>query len=121
MPLVHFRRALGVLQCNNGKGEYSTRMRVAFLVTIGAQLAGAHELFRHWQRASADRSGPTISAGLIQGLPAAPGVTIGTIVLPSPFTDLESVADCKPQDTVVEEATFRQAVCRGPRRVAREC
>ena len=66
---------------------------VAFLVTIGAQLAGALNYFATGSALPLTGSGPTISAGLIQGLPAAPEVTIGTIVLPSPFTDLESVAE----------------------------
>ena len=110
VPLVHFRRALGVLVVQQRQRRVFDKNEVAFLVTIGAQLAGALNYFATGSALPLTGSGPTISAGLIQGLPAAPGVTIGTIVLPSPFTDLESVADCKPQDTVVEEATFRQAV-----------
>ena len=112
VPLVHFRRALGVLVVQQRQRRVFDKNEVAFLVTIGAQLAGALNYVATGSALPLTGSAPTISAGLIQGLPAAPGVTIGTIVLPSPFTDLESVADCKPQDTVVEEATFRQAVRR---------
>src|SRR5207302_4528124 len=46
----------------------------------------------------------------IQGLPGAPGVAFGTVVLPSPFAGLESVADRKPQDLALEETAFWQAV-----------
>ena len=47
---------------------------------------------------------------MIQGLPGAPGVTIGNIALPSPLAELDAVANRAPDDVAQEEARFRQAV-----------
>ena len=55
-------------------------------------------------------AGPPGHRGLIQGLPGAPGVTIGNIVLPSRLAELDSVANRAPEDAGREEAIFRRAV-----------
>ncbi|MFC1719643.1 phosphoenolpyruvate--protein phosphotransferase [Pseudomonadota bacterium] len=110
VPLVHFRRSMGVLVVRQKSQRVFAKNEVAFLATIGAQLAAilsdvalkspapSHEL---------DSPGPV---GLIQGLPGAAGVAIGTIVLPSPLADLDVVADHEADDVAREEAEFRRAV-----------
>ena len=109
VPLVHFREVLGVLAVQKREQRLFDADEVAFLVTIGAQLAGSLSY------AATGSATPTAPAGhgpalsFIQGLPGAPGVAIGTIILPEPFASLESVADHQPHDPVQEEAAFRQA------------
>ncbi|HEX2245918.1 MAG TPA: phosphoenolpyruvate--protein phosphotransferase [Gammaproteobacteria bacterium] len=110
VPLVHFRQALGVLAVQRREQRLFDADEVAFLVTIGAQLAGSLSYAATGSTippAPAEQ-GPAVS--FIQGLPGAPGVAFGTIVLPSPFAGLESVADREPQDLALEETAFRQAV-----------
>lgn len=112
VPLVHFREVLGVLVVQKREQRLFAADEVAFLVTIGAQLAGSLSYVATGSAippAPAEQ-GPAVS--FIQGLAGAPGVAIGTIVLPAPFADLESIADRMPQDLALEEAAFRQAVTR---------
>lgn len=112
VPLVHFREVLGVLAVQKREQRLFDANEVAFLVTIGAQLAGG---LSYVATGSAippvpTKHGPAVS--FIQGLAGAPGVAIGTIVSPSPFASLESIADRKPQDPALEEAAFWQAISR---------
>ena len=83
---------------------------VAFLVTIGAQLAATLSYAALGSAISPHEPGPPGPIGLIQGLPGAPGVTIGNIVLPSPLAELDAVANRAPDDIAQEEANFRRAV-----------
>jgi len=83
---------------------------VAFLVTIGAQLAATLRYAALGNAIPSEEPGPAGTIGLIQGLPGAPGVTIGNIVLPSPLAELDAVANRVPDDAAQEEANFRQAV-----------
>ena len=83
---------------------------VAFLVTIGAQLAATLSYATLGSAISPQEPGPPGPVGLIQGLPGAPGVAIGRIVLPSPLAELDAVANRVPDDVAKEEAAFRRAV-----------
>lgn len=47
---------------------------------------------------------------VVQGIVGAPGVAIGTVLLPSPLANLESIPDRKPQAVEAEETAFRTAV-----------
>lgn len=110
VPLVHFRQVLGVLAAQRRERRSFDDQEVAFLVTIGAQVAGSLSYAATGSSIppAPHESGSRVS--FIQGLPGAPGVAIGTIVLPSPFASLESIADRTPQDPDLEEAAFRQAI-----------
>lgn len=111
VPIIHYRQVLGVLVAQQRASRLFIEDEVALLITIAAQLAGS---------ISDGRAGGGISklAGkriepsnlLVQGIAAAPGVAVGTIVLPSPFASLESVPDRKPQNIDAEETVFRAAV-----------
>jgi phosphotransferase system enzyme I (PtsP) len=110
VPLVHFRQSVGVLVVQQETKRVFAEDEVAFLVTIGAQLAATLGLAALGSVISADAPRPSGPIGLIQGLPGAPGVTIGTIVLPSPVAHLDGVADRATDDVAQEEARFRRAV-----------
>ena len=109
VPLVHFRQSMGVLVVQQKSQRVFGDDEVAFLVTIGAQLAATLS-YAALGSAVPYEPGPSGTIGLIQGLPGAPGVTIGSIVLPSPLADLDAVANRVPDDAAQEEANFRRAV-----------
>lgn len=110
VPLVHFRKVVGVLYVLRRTKQRFADDEVAFLVTIAAQLAGTLNAAVRESAANGLTDDPAVHTGFHQGLAAAPGIAIGTIVLPLPFASLESVTDRKPQDIAVEEAAFREAV-----------
>ena len=110
VPLVHFRQSMGVLVVQHIKRRVFAKDEVAFLVTIGAQLAAALSYAVLGSAFPPHEPGPSGPIGLIQGLPGAPGVTIGSIVLPSPLADLDAVANRVPDDVADEEASLRRAV-----------
>ena len=110
VPLVHFRKLLGVLYIQRCARQLFAKDEVSFLVTIAAQLAGALSSAAPDGVITVLQNERPHSVSFNQGLPAAPGIAIGTIVLPSPFANLESVPDRRPQDIAMEEAAFREAV-----------
>jgi phosphotransferase system enzyme I (PtsP) len=110
VPLVHFRRSVGVLVVQQETQRLFAKDEVAFLVTIGAQLAATLSYAALGSAIPPREQGPSEPVGLIQGLPGAPGVTIGNIVLPSPLADLDAVANRTSDDLEGEEASFRRAV-----------
>jgi phosphotransferase system, enzyme I, PtsP len=110
VPLVHFRKLLGVLYIQRRARQLFAKDEVSFLVTIAAQLAGALSSAAPDGVITVLQNERPHSVSFNQGLPAAPGIAIGTIVLPSPFANLESVPDRRPQDIAMEEAAFREAV-----------
>ena len=110
VPLVHFRQSMGVLVVQQQSRRVFAKDEVAFLATIGAQLAATLSNAALGSPIPPRDPGQSGPIGLIQGLPGAPGVAIGNIVLPSPLADLDAVADRSPDDVVREEAGFRRAV-----------
>ena len=110
VPLVHFRRSMGVLVVQQKTQRLFAKDEVAFLVTIGAQLAATLSYAALGSAIPPREQGPSGPIGLIQGLPGAPGVTIGSIVLPSALADLDAVANRASDDLAREEASFRRAV-----------
>jgi len=110
VPLVHFRQSMGVLVVQQRTRRVFAEEEVAFLMTIGAQLAASLSYAASGSAVPSPEPGTPAPVGLIQGLPGASGVTIGTIVLPSPLADLDAVADRAAADVAQEEAHFRRAV-----------
>lgn len=110
VPLVHFRQSVGVLVVQQRTRRVFAEEEVAFLMTIGAQLAASLSYAASGSAVPSPEPGTPGPVGLIQGLPGASGVTIGTIVLPSPLADLDAVADRAAADVAQEEAHFRRAV-----------
>lgn len=97
VPLIHFRRVLGVLVTRLRIRRLFNSDEVAFLVTIGAQLAGAINHAIAGDAISRLLSEQPQPLPLVQGIAATPGVGIGTIVLCSPLSNLVSVPDREPQ------------------------
>lgn len=110
VPIMHFRQVLGVLVVQQrGYTELGDK-DIGFLVTTASQLAGAiHETATLGDDDSQARR--TLSdTRYYRGVPGAPGVGIGTILMPSPYADLDAVPDRDGRDPETEEAAFRVAL-----------
>lgn len=110
VPVIHYRRLLGVLVVQRQAPQRFDDDEVAFLATMASQLAG---VIAHAQASGglaalssrrASRNRP------LNGLAGAAGVAIGrAFVLYTP-ADLAAVPDRAPDDPAVEEAAFLGAV-----------
>ena len=108
VPVMNLRNIVGILTVQNVGDRKFTDSEEAFLVTISAQLAGVVHgavLDKHLHTAKI-----SLTQSRIQGIPAAPGVAVGTPVLPSPLSDLNQVDDRIAEDVAEEENHFRLAI-----------
>lgn len=110
VPIIHYRQLLGVLVVQQADPRRFEDDEVAFLVTIGAQLAGA---IAH-SEASGGLSLPDgQSEGRVmsmRGVAGAPGVAVGEAMVVYEPADLSAVPDRIPDDPALEAEAFRAAV-----------
>ena len=111
VPIIHHRTIHGVLIVQSRVAAKFDEDQVTFLVTIAAQLAGA---IAHAE-ASGDievllKQDRVEDHRPLQGLPGAPGVAVGTIVVVSAVADIDNVPDLLVDDTANELKQFRAAV-----------
>lgn len=110
VPIIHFRRVIGVLVVRQKEHRKFAEEEVAFLVTLAAQLAGTivHAI------AQGDNSGiftRQIKEGkFIEGLAGSPGIAIGTAVVLYPVSELYSIPNKEPQNIQREIESFQEAV-----------
>ncbi len=108
VPIIHQRRMLGVLVVQQSEKRRYDEEDEAFLITMGAQLAGvlAHAL------ATGSLSRPTLPGGQAQftGVAASPGMAIGNVVVVAPLADLNSVPDLVPTDVEYEIVRLKEAI-----------
>lgn len=110
VPIIHQRKVRGVLVVRHRARRRFDEEEVAFLVTAAAQLAGAI--------AHAEASGGYAIEGpnadyvgaVIDGVPGAPGVALGTGLVVYRPADLDAVPDRKIKDVDAEVAIFNAAV-----------
>jgi phosphotransferase system, enzyme I, PtsP len=109
LPIIRYRRVLGVLAVRQTNDRTFTEADEAFLLTVAGELAG---LIHSATVGARGLSGPetTHAPKVLIGIKAAPGAGIGVAVLPTPAAELESVPDRGVDDPHAEEAVFRQAV-----------
>ncbi len=91
VPIIHYRRELGILVVQHLEARRFSNDESAFLITIAAQLAGAIAHTLEAGKTDFDASESDGRSDFYQGVPGAPGVTIGTVVLLSPLADLYSL------------------------------
>ena len=104
VPIVSLRKVLGVLEVQRKSDRPFSDEDTSLLLTLSAQLAGLIA-------ETAPAAGPSPKGQkLFLGTPAAPGVAIGTVVLPSPPAALDAVPDRPARDPAVEIEDFENAV-----------
>ncbi len=112
VPIIHYRKVLGVLVVQHGQRRLFDDAEVAFFVTAAAQLAGAID----HAAASGDirriLSGHRAAPCYIQGVQGAAGVAVGTAAVRHPLARLGSVPDRHPDDFRREIVAFKKAVGR---------
>ena len=110
VPIIHFRRVLGVLVVQEQEYSKLGDDDIAFLVTVASQLAGSiHETTTLGDDDTLARQALT-DTPYYRGVPGAPGVGIGTLLMPSPYEDLDHVPDREGRNPETEEAAFREAL-----------
>ena len=108
-PIVHHGRVLGVLVAQKHEQRRFDDDETAFFTTLASQLGSAiNHLLLKWDF-SRQLNGPTRGRILIRGIPCAPGVAIGTIVLLQP-ADLQSTPDRRALDIDSEITVFQAAI-----------
>lgn len=110
VPIIQYRRVLGVLVVRHRDPRYFGDQEVTFLITLAAQLAGA---ITH-ARASGELArlqGPEELPGrFFEGRSGSAGVALGHMLVVYPPADLEAVPDHLAEDRQIEEESFRTAL-----------
>ncbi|NVK44316.1 MAG: phosphoenolpyruvate--protein phosphotransferase [Oceanospirillaceae bacterium] len=111
VPIIHQRDVLGVLVVQQKERRRFDENEEAFLVTVSAQLAGviAHAEATGSIHAIGDNH-QTVVESRFEGVPAAPGVAVGTGVVKAPPADLNAVPDRPATDVEAEIGQFNRAL-----------
>jgi phosphotransferase system enzyme I (PtsP) len=108
-PIIHHGRTMGVLVAQKHERRSFSDDDAAFFTTLAFQLGGAlHHLLAKWDF-SRRLDEPARGKILIHGIPCAPGLAMGNIVLSEP-ADLQSIPDRNAQDIESEVQIFQAAV-----------
>lgn len=110
VPLIHYHNVLGVLVAWRKEPGQFGKDEMTFFVTVAAQLSKII-----YEAAKVDEvarlvNGEAGENAFIQGVQAATGAAIGTVVLLDPLAKLASVPDRHPEDRDAEEIAFRAAI-----------
>ena len=112
VPIIHHRKVLGVVVLQQQTQRRFASEEEAFVVTVCAQLSGA---IAHAEATGALRKLASAGRGksreaIFRGIPSAPGVGIGRVVLVAADTDLASVPERFTNNPAGEVEIFRRAL-----------
>ncbi|MEM7220762.1 MAG: phosphoenolpyruvate--protein phosphotransferase [Pseudomonadota bacterium] len=111
VPVIHQRQVLGVLVVQQRDRRRFDEAEEAFLVTLSAQLAAA---VAHAEATGEARDlfSPEVehSDSRYRGVPGAPGIATGRVVVVQPPADLDAVPDRQADDVTVELLVFDRAL-----------
>ena len=108
-PIIHHGRTMGVLVAQKHERRSFSDDDAAFFTTLAFQLGGAlHHLLAKWDFSRRLDEHPRGKI-LIHGIPCAPGLAMGNIVLSEP-ADLQSTPDRNALDIESEVQIFQAAV-----------
>jgi phosphotransferase system, enzyme I, PtsP len=110
VPIIRYRKVLGALVVRSINDRVFDRGEETFLVTTAAAFAGA--IGDIAPTVVPDLSSKARDSRILQGIEGAPGIGIGTAILPSPLADLDAVTERTVVDIEAEEDTFRRAATR---------
>ena len=110
-PIIHHRKVMGVLVIQQKEQRKFDEGEEAFLVTMGAQLAG---VIAHAEATGSirglGRQGKGIQEAKFVGVPGSPGAAVGTAVVVLPPADLDVVPDKTVDDIAAELVLFNTAL-----------
>lgn len=111
VPIIHQKQVLGVLVVQQQECRRYDESEEAFMVTISAQLAGviAHAQATGTTNRIAWQTKKNIDHRF-EGIPGAPGVAIGRVVVVAPLSDIDAVPDKVADDITLEIASFDKAL-----------
>ena len=108
-PVIHHGRVVGVMVAQKREQRRFDNDEAAFFMTLATQLGSVvNHLLTRWNF-SRQLNGPSEGRIRAQGIPGAPGIAIGNIVLSQPL-DLQQTPERMAPDIDAEEAAFRAAV-----------
>lgn len=108
-PIMHHGRTMGVLVAQKHERRSFSDDDAAIFTTLAFQLGGAlYHLLAKWDL-SRRMNEPSRGKMLVRGVPCAPGLSTGIIVLSEP-ADLQSTPDRNAQDIESEVDTFQAAL-----------
>ena len=106
VPLMHQRKALGVLVVQDSAPRQFAGAEVDLLVTLAAQLAS---ILRRGGMSAAETNQAT-GVRILQGVGGAPGIAIGNIIIPHALSDLETVPEQQSAAPAAELAALETAL-----------
>lgn len=110
VPIIQHRQVLGVLVVRQRVSRRFADDEVAFLFTLGAQLAGAITHASALDQLDAPHQPTGLQRSSFSGLAGSSGITIGTAMVAEAGSALERVPDRRTDDVDNEERRFRHAV-----------
>ena len=110
VPIIQNGKVLGVLALRKREAQTFEDDAVTLVMTLGSQLAGAISHAKTSGELARLQGAGSLPNHFLQGLPASPGIAIGTALVVYPPADLDKTPDRPAQDPDREEAAFRKAV-----------
>lgn len=118
VPVIHQKRVLGVLVVQQKAKRRFDESDEAFLFTLAAQLAG---VISHAESSGSLREVPGSDTPPqeieFHGVPGAPGIAIGTVVVISPVADLYAHASVVARGVKIELDEFHRAIERARKHI----
>jgi phosphotransferase system, enzyme I, PtsP len=108
-PIIQNRKVLGVLVLRRCEEQRFGEDEVNLVLTLASQLAGAITYARASGELARLQDGG-LPSHFLAGLPASPGIGIGTAVVVYPPADLDAVPDRSVTDIEAETEAFRNAL-----------
>ncbi len=110
VPVISFRRVIGVLVIQSFETRCFSAEEEAFLITIAAQLAGPLKTVLSQEKLAALTTEDSNDQIKVQGIKGAAGISIGKVHFLAPFNDLATVKDERSENEEEEIIRFREAL-----------
>ncbi|WP_250655737.1 phosphoenolpyruvate--protein phosphotransferase [Alkalimarinus coralli] len=110
VPIISFRRVIGVLVIQSREKRCFSVEEEAFLITIAAQLAGPLKTVLSQEKLTALASGELNDQIKVLGVKGAAGISIGKVHFLAPFNDLKTIKDEPCENQEEEIKLFRDAL-----------
>ena len=110
VPIMHRRKILGVLVVQQQDKRRFDAAEEAFLVTVSAQLSGVVAHAKVVGGLDTLRGNKASAVSVFKGVPGAPGVALGRVLIIYPPADLDSIPDRLCEDVGQELERFQGAV-----------